>query len=436
MSKKFNDLLNKYFLDCMTDEEFKAFETMLEEDAECRQKYLEYTMMDAGLRSHSKEGMEVVSIKEKKNYLAWIAAAAAMLLLVPVIFIFNKTDSIAVIKSSEQAGWESSQATLPGSELHAGILNLRTGIATLAFHSGADLTLVAPAKIELISEMEIKVISGNISMYVRESAQGFRVNTPNGYAIDHGTRFSVRVSEDKQTAIFKVQEGEISLHHDSGKVKHLTDKKASEMNSKALVDFKDPEFEGFLDQKQRSHILSSVGHENTVIVNNDKDRLNENFLMVKNQKRSEKVNRRALFAFKVDRLDLTKLKNARLSLNSVPTGLGEVVTMPTESTFQLFGIADGQDEQWKRSGFLKWADSPKIENAIPLATFKISRAKLRTKVLIESDKLLDFIKSDKSAELSFIISCKTKGGTLVHGFASSINPEASGPRLELIMEED
>ena len=95
------------------------------------------------------------------------------------------------------AGWESSQPTLLGSELQAGFIELKTGIATLAFKSGADLTLEAPAKVELISAMEIKVISGSISMYVRESAQGFRVNTPNGYAIDHGTRFSVSISDDK-----------------------------------------------------------------------------------------------------------------------------------------------------------------------------------------------------------------------------------------------
>ena len=86
----------------------------------------------------------------------------------------------------------------------------------MAFKSGADLTLEAPAKIELISAMEVKLISGNISMYVRESAQGFRVNTPNGYAIDHGTRFSVRISDDQKSADFKVLEGEISLHSPRG----------------------------------------------------------------------------------------------------------------------------------------------------------------------------------------------------------------------------
>jgi len=435
MNKKFNDLLHKYFLDCISEEEFKEFTSMLEEDPQLRKKYLEHTMLDAGIRSHSNEGMEVVNVKEKRISFTWIAAVAAMLLCIPGYWLISQPNKIAVIKSSEYAGWESSQPTLPGSELKAGLLELKTGIATLAFKSGADLTLEAPVKVELISAMEIKVISGSISMYVRESAQGFRVNTPNGYAIDHGTRFSVSISDDNKSAEFKVQEGEISLHHESGEVKHLKDKEASKMSKGSLVDLEDSQFEGFLNNEKSSHILSSSGNEQSVVFNNEESRLNKNFLMVKKHKKGI-VNRHSFLAFKVDKIDLSKVKTARLILNSVPTDLGEVFTMPTESTLQLYGIPDGKDENWKRSGFMKWDDAPKIENAIPLATFKISRAKLRTKVYIESEELLNFIKSDQSSEVGFIIACNTPGGSLVHGFASSLNTEASGPRLELKMKED
>jgi hypothetical protein len=435
MNKKFNDLLHKYFLDCISDEEFKEFSSMLEEDPQLRQKYLEHTMLDAGIRSHSNEGMEVINFEKKKVPLAWIAAVAAMFLIIPAYLILSQPTKIAIIQSSEYAGWESSQPTLPGAELHAGILDLKTGIATLTFKSGADLTLEAPAKVELISAMEIKVISGTISMYVRESAQGFKVNTPNGYAIDHGTRFSVSIGDDKKSAEFKVQEGKISLHHESGEVKHLTDKEASKMDPKSLVDLEDSQLEGFLMKEQSSHILSSIGNEQTIVFNNEESRLNKNFLMVKNHKKGI-VNRRSLFAFQLQNIEPSKIESVRLSLNSVPTDLGEVVTMPTESSFQLYGIPDGPDEKWQRSGFLKWADAPKIQNALPLATFKISRAKLRTKVILETEELLNFIKADQSSGISFILVCTTPGGTLVHGFASSLNPEASGPRLELIMKKD
>ncbi len=126
MSKKFDQLLHKYFLDNISEDEFKELEKLLEANADLRQRYLDYTMMDAGLRSHSQEGMEIVNIQEKKTtpYL-WFAAAAAMLICLPAFFIFNYANMIAVIQSSEYAGWESSQATLPGSELHAGTLDLK-----------------------------------------------------------------------------------------------------------------------------------------------------------------------------------------------------------------------------------------------------------------------------------------------------------------------
>ena len=114
MNKKFNDLLHKYFLDCISDEEFQEFSTMLEEDPELRQKYLEHTMLDAGIRSHSNEGMEFINFEKKKSPLAWIAAVAAMFLIIPAYLIFSQPTRIAVIESSEYAGWESSQSTLPG----------------------------------------------------------------------------------------------------------------------------------------------------------------------------------------------------------------------------------------------------------------------------------------------------------------------------------
>ncbi|MCH2209298.1 MAG: FecR family protein [Lentisphaerales bacterium] len=436
MNKKFNDLLHKYFLDCISDEEFQEFSTMLEEDPQLRQKYLEHTMLDVGIRSHSNEGMEIINFEKKKVPLVWIAAVAAMFLIIPAYLIFSQPVKIAKITSSEYAGWESSQSTLSGAELEAGTLDLKTGVATLAFKSGADLTLEAPAKVELISAMEVKLISGTISMYVRESAKGFKVNTPNGYAIDHGTRFSVSIAEDNKSAEFKVQEGEISLHHDSGEVKHLTDKEASKMAPESLVDLEDSQLEGFLIKEQSSHILTSSGNENSIVFNNQESRLNKNFLMVKTNRKSKSVDRRAFFAFKVGEMDLRNIETASLNLNSVPTGLGEVVNMPTESVFQLYGIPDGEDEQWKRDGFMKWADAPKIENALPLASFTIARAKLRTTIRLESPELLNLIKSNQSSEVGFILVCTTKGDTLVHGFASSLNPEASGPRLELIMKKD
>lgn len=434
MNERFHELMNKYILGEVTEEEFREFEQFLEQDAELRQEYLNYTMMETDLRSLALQEQVASNAKRKIRFPAWAAAAAvaAILLIIPALMLFNPSASVAVITSSESAAWESSLPTLPGSELQPGILDLKTGVATLSFHSGADVMLEAPAKIEIVSTMELNALSGVISIHVSDSAKGFRVNTPNGHAIDHGTRFSVSVSEDDQLAEFEVQEGEISLHHNSGEVQHLFTGEALNMNVDALTEAADPLFEGFIQPKTRSVVLSSAGKEVTVIVWNKQDRLNPNYLMVKTNPH-RMVDRRALFAFDLEEAASETIDTARITLNAVPTGLGKVGTMPLESEFELYGIS-GADERWSRD-FLNWEDAPRIEDAELLTTFTLGRSELRKQLILESEALTDFIRSDQTGNIGFIIACKTSGGTLVHGFASSINSEASGPQLELISGE-
>lgn len=431
MNKRFHELMHKYILGEVNEEEFREFEQFLEQDAELRQEYLNYTMMEADLRSLALEEQVASTANRRIRFPAW--AAAAIILIIPALMLFNQSASVAVITSSESAAWESSLPTLPGSELQPGVLDLKTGVATLSFHSGADVMLEAPAKIEIVSTMELNALSGVISIHVSDSAKGFRVNTPNGHAIDHGTRFSVSVSEDDKLAEFEVQEGEISLHHHSGEVQYLLAGQALNMNVDALTEAADPLFEGFIQNATRSVVFSSAGNETSVIRCNDRRRLNPEYLMVKTQDSSRGVERRALFAFEIAGHDSGIIDNARITLNAVPTGLGKVGTMPLESEFELYGIS-GADERWSRD-FLSWTDAPRIEGAELLTTFTLGRSELRKQLALESEDLSDFIRSDQTGSIGFILACKTNGGTLVHGFASSMNSEASGPQLELISGE-
>ena len=338
MNKRFHELMLKYFLGEINEEEFCEFEQFLEKDAALRQEYLNYTIMQTDLRSVALQERAGSASKRKFRLPAW-AAAAIFILLLPVYMLFNQSASVAVISSSESAAWESRLPTILGSELEPGVLHLKTGVATLSFHSGADVMLEAPAKIEIVSTMELNALAGVISIHVRDSAEGFRVNTPNGHAIDHGTRFSVSVSHEDMLAEFEVQDGEISLHHKSGKVKHLQTGQALIMNSVALAQVADPLMEGFIQPSKSSTVLSSAGNEVTVIFCNDKKRLNPNFIMVKTAKDNYKVNRRALFAFDLAGYDLQGFDNVRLTLNLLPTGLGKAGTMPMKmlsSSYMVF----------------------------------------------------------------------------------------------------
>ena len=432
MNKRFHELMLKYFLGEVHEEEFREFEQLLEKNADLRQEYLNYTIMEADLRCVALQEKVVSESKRKISFPAW-AAAAIFILLLPLYILINQSASVAVISSSESAAWESRLPTILGSELEPGVLHLKTGVATLSFHSGADVMLEAPSKIEIVSSMELNALSGVISIHVRDSAKGFRVNTPNGHAIDHGTRFSVSVSQDSKLAEFEVQDGEISLHHNMGEVQQVYTGQALIMNTNALAQSADPLMEGFIQSSKNSTVLSSAGNEVTVVHCNDKKRLNPNFIMVKTTKNDYRVNRRALFAFDLAGHDLQNANAARLTLNVLPTGLGKAGTMPIESEFELYGIS-GADERWS-SGFLRWDDAPSIDDAELLTTFILGRSEQRKQVILEAESLLDFIRSDQTGRVGFIIACKTKGGTLVYGFASSLNSEASGPQLELFSAE-
>mgnify|MGYP000079344710 CR=1 FL=1 len=128
----------------------------------------------------------------------------------------QKPKPIATLVSNENAAWESSLPTRPGSELIPGQMSLKSGVATIRFSSGAEVTLEAPAQIELNSEMEGKLNQGNAIIHVPKSAQGFVLITPSGYAVDHGTSFGVSIRPNQTITDFKVLEGEISVHSQNG----------------------------------------------------------------------------------------------------------------------------------------------------------------------------------------------------------------------------
>ena len=54
--------------------------------------------------------------------------------------------TVGRILSSELAGWQSDQPTIEGAEFGPGTYLLQRGVATLRFHSGAEMVLEGPAR--------------------------------------------------------------------------------------------------------------------------------------------------------------------------------------------------------------------------------------------------------------------------------------------------
>ena len=222
MSSDLHTLLNRYFLGIASKEEFDELEELIKNDPEARRAYIEYAGMDTELRSIALEGKEIAKpvktrkkgtaksrrVKRRKSsslpILVFAAAAAALYIFINFKPGNTENNIVAVIHTGD-AVWESSQSTAVGSELLPGVFKIMSGKTTLKFNSGADLDLKAPLEFEILSDMRVNLSKGSVSAYVRESAKGFRIDTPYGFAVDHGTRFTVNVLDDK-TATFKVSD--------------------------------------------------------------------------------------------------------------------------------------------------------------------------------------------------------------------------------------
>jgi hypothetical protein len=237
-----------------------------------------------------------------------------------------------------------------------------------------------------------------------------------------------------------VQEGEVELHLAGDEVRRFKSRETVLIAADGLSLASDPSGEGLVDDESRGVvddeslvILGTGGHETSIVFNDKRAlHLDPAYLMVKRHPSGKwrDWNRRALFSFDVSQIPLDQVVEARLILNSVPTGRGIAAETPKWTTFVVYGVPDDGRENWAITE-LKWSDAPKITEATQLATFRISRAQQRTVQELDTNELLEFIKNDRSGVVSFILDCKPPGGKLVHGFASSRNREAVGPKLEL-----
>lgn len=452
MKKTDQELLDGYFQGRASDDEISELEQRMLADEDLRQRYLHEAMCETDLRSLALREENVVTmpqaVRKPRPAVVLLAGAAAAVLVLATFLMFkdDRPASVGRIVSSELAGWQSDQPTIVGAEFGHGTYLLQQGVATLGFHSGAEMVLEGPAKIEVVSAMQVIFDYGNASFNVPESAAGFQIDTRYGQIVDHGTRFSLSLGEDSDEARLAVSEGEIAIHHSSGEVKHLFTDDTARIDAKQLQSGNDPAAEGGLDAREPVVTLGTGGRETSIIYYDQyrKNRLSPEFLMVKHQDPNRAkhgdpgqptpVDRRALLAFDVSGIDLEKIAEARLILNAVPTGLGMVTDMPKVSEFGLYGLPDDEREQWPNSG-LRWVNAPKLEESTRLATFPVSRAEQRAVVILDTPGLLAFLKADQSGEVGFLIHCETPGSTLVHGFASSRHREAAGPVLELVMKE-
>ena len=440
-----HELILRYLSGEATAAEVAELDRLLAADPALRRKLIFEAGTDAGLREIALERVaQPVSADQKIispvfRPVAWFAAAAAVLLLAALGWTqFSRPPVIATLVSGENASWESSLPTTPGSALTAGYLKLTSGIATIQFKSGAKVVLEAPAHLVLETPMRGKLLAGSAVIDVPKQAIGFIMDAPGGYAVDHGTQFAVSVDATKNSSSFEVLKGEISVHNPAtGQEVRLTGREGASISDKVMVTFDGANQEPAFAEPSRTMRIGTNGRADGVDRRNKHHKyFNPETLFVK-QSEAHTWDMRAFFRFDVSKVDLQSVKSARLRLNLVPSGLGLAARLPLVNTFAIYGVTRADKEEWGSEP--RWEDSPSPEAGVLLGTFDIPRSQQSGSVGIETTELLEFLKADADKKVSFVIVRETgliggEGKALTHAFATDRNPEASGPLLELTMK--
>lgn len=368
-----------------------------------------------------------------------LASVAALAMILITLFPWDSTPQpIATLASSEDAAWESELPTTPGSELTPGLLSLKTGVATVRFHSGAAVVVEAPAQLELVSSMRAKLLSGAAVIDVPDSAIGFVVETPDGYAIDYGTRFAVRVDGQQKQSNFEIIEGEIAVHHpDTGDEVRLTGHGKAVTVSERSIDVVDIEQQQDSRVKSRDVIRIGTNGRTGSAMRRDQKRhkfIQPEFLSVKRTD-GGKWDHHSFFAFDVSAVDLDHVESVRLRLNLVPSTRGLASRLPKINRFGIYGLTNRKKEDWQFGQ--SWDDSPGPDDGVQLGHFDVPRSAQRGTFGIQNDELLKFLKANCDHPVTLILVRETTqiegvGPGLTHLFASDLHPEVVGPMLEVL----
>lgn len=392
----------------------------------------------------------------KKPYSFWLAVAACVTLLLSFVINFNLQESrkaggiIAEISATDYAVWgECTLPTAKGSQLSTGKLELKEGLATLHFISGAEVILDGAVSIELLSAMSLKLEEGLLVSDIPESAHGFTIVTPGAKAIDHGTRFLTKVSKGGGTTVMDVLEGEVELVDDrtkesrffnGGEGASISVKKdgfAKRTHKRGEFSLAESSASDTGVTKFVSISTADPGGRDATVIRGDFDFHHDpSLVMIKNT--NDQFSRKGYLGFDCSTLNLEDAKSVELIMNFVYSGYGAAALSKT-STFSVWGILSDDLDTWKQ-GRIPWATAPaniddagilNTEFARRLGEFSVPRGRHNSEYRFKSEDLLSLIQKDKNQFLTLAIVCEDfhAGSDFVYSMIGGLEKSGKAPSL-------
>ena len=173
-----------------------SLERALQDDPEFRLRFLEYLNVDTALAAQAAfetvnapdAVIPFVPVPPRTGRFRWLAIAASITLTgLLAMGVGALRRPFATVTSSAGAGISQ------GAVVRGGELQFDVGAVEFLTTKGARVVVEAPAKVRFESSERLRVYRGKVAADVPPEATGFTVMTPNGSAVDLGTRFGVDV---------------------------------------------------------------------------------------------------------------------------------------------------------------------------------------------------------------------------------------------------
>lgn len=458
-------LVEKYLANALDEQESRRLESLVVSEPAAADRFADLVHDHAELVVEAEEhGLSLpenrtpVEARARYSPLAWLGAAAAVAIAAIALWAVRKEavpETFAVLESTAYSVWgECTLPTVVGGEIGAGRLELREGLATLQFRSGASVTLEGPASLEIVDPMLLRLRSGLAVADVPEQARGFTILTPTAKAVDHGTRFLTRVSPDGETTSVNVLEGEVELVHESTAGReHLFTGEAADASPAGVSRRKASQMEEPTQGESPTVSLppntvsvstaDKGGRDATTSAQDSDFHYDPSLVMLKNSQ--EDFTRKGYVGFDLTGIDLPELSEAELVLTFVSSGYGSAA-LSRDTEFAVYALTDDSADGWNQ-GRIPWAEAPANragpaeldpDRVEPIGTFILPRGRTTGDVVVGGEKLLERLRVDGNGFVTLVIVVVTPSpepSSLVFGVAGRRHPSASPPRLRLRFEE-
>jgi len=217
-----SDLIAAYIDGRASADDIQRLEGFLRADFEFRRLFLEHLNIDGELGEFARNPVNVAELPVRIQpgrllprrvpriaVAACVAAAVLVVLLHQVSLSPDPVTRIEVVDTMQVSGYS------PGQLLEETRVSIDQGRITLQLDDGPTLDLSAPAEVEVVNGMHVRVHGGDVTVDVGDQATGFIVDTTTARVVDLGTRFAVSVGEAGETDVV-VLEGEIEVREPPG----------------------------------------------------------------------------------------------------------------------------------------------------------------------------------------------------------------------------